>query len=334
MSRALKFLAKSPPSVALMEVLLASWLRMVKVIKPWDNLHFRVSVVVPAHNVEGFISQTLRSLQAQKYFNLQVIVVDDCSTDRTFIRASKFLKKMDLILVKGSHEGPGAARNRGLALIKDTDYVLFLDGDDVLAPGAISRMVRLARKYDSDMVNGQSVRFLGLALFPRRDTRFLYRGITEQLHTLESKPEMIYDSTPWNKLISWDFWKGHGISWPTGVYFEDLIVSAKIFTLGAKTVLTPRIVYLWRVRAGGVKSITQTHEDLRTLRDRVGAARVVTSLMEDAFRMGRISSGTVKVFQQKLESHDLPLYLMQYPDPTGEAKKLLSELATLAGVYK
>lgn len=307
---------------------------MVQVLKPWDNLHLRVSVVVPAYNVERYIEQALRSLQAQKYLNLRVIVVDDQSTDRTFVKIAKFQKKLDLVLVKGKHEGLGAARNLGLSMVKDTDYILFLDGDDVLAPGAISRMVRLAQKYDADMVNGQSIKFLGLALVPRRDTRLLYRGITEQLHTLESKPEMIYDSTPWNKLISWDFWRGHGLSWPTGVYFEDLIVSAKIFTLGAKTVLTPRIVYLWRVRVGGEKSITQTHQDLRTLRDRVGAARVATSLMKNAVRVGRVSSETVKVFQQKLLTHDLPLYVKQHPDPTGEAKELLDELALLAGASK
>jgi CDP-glycerol glycerophosphotransferase len=307
---------------------------LVILFKPLDALDAQVTVIVPAYNVDPYIKQTLLSLQAQKYKHLRVILVDDQSTDETFLRASRLLPKLDLLLVKGTQEGPGGARNRGLSLVSETDYVLFLDGDDVLAPGAISNMVRLAKKYDADMVNGQSMKFLGIAVFPRPDTRFLYRGTTHEVHTLESKPEMIYDSTPWNKLIRWDFWTENELSWPVGVYFEDLILSANIFTLGAKTVLTARIVYFWRVRVRRKKSITQTHQDLRTLRDRVGAARAVTELMQNALREGRISKVAVETFQQKLLNHDLLIYKKQYPSPSGEAKELLDELSVLAGAPK
>jgi CDP-glycerol glycerophosphotransferase len=334
MRQALKFLAESRPSVVLMDAFLAIWLRLVGLLKPLDNSHYKVTVVVPAYNVEKYIEQTLRSVQAQKYSNLRVIVVDDQSTDETFLRASRFLTKLDLILVKGSQEGPGGARNLGVSSISETDYLLFLDGDDVMAPGAISGMVRLAQKYSADMVNGQSVKFLGLALFPRKDTRFLYRGTTDELHTIESKPGMIYDSAVCNKLISWKFWIKHSLSWPVGVYFEDLILAAEIFTLGAKTALTPSIVHFWRVRVRTNKSITQTHHDVRTLRDRVSAARAATTIMQNALRAGRISTSTVGVFQQKLLHHDLPLYIDKHPSPSGEAKDLLDELAKLAGASK
>jgi hypothetical protein len=195
-------------------------------------------------------------------------------------------------------------------------------------------MVRLAQKYNADMVNGQSMKFLGIALFPRSDTRFLYKGKSPELHTLESKPGMIYDSAVCNKLISWKFWVQHSLAWPTGVYFEDLILAGELFTLGAKTLLIPRIIFFWRVRVRGNKSITQTHQDLRTLRDRVGAAHKVTELMHDALRAGRISNTTVEIFQQKLLNHDLPLYAKQHSSPSREAKELLDELATLAGAPK
>jgi glycosyltransferase involved in cell wall biosynthesis len=334
MRQVLKHLAESKPSVAVMDLLLSSWMRLVILLKPLDAFDAKVTVIVPAHNVDPYIEQTLLSLQAQKYKHLRVILVDDQSTDETFLRASRLLPKLDLLLIKGTQEGPGGARNRGLSLVSETDFVLFLDGDDVLAPGAISNMVRLAKKYDADMVNGQSMKFLGLAAFPRRDTRFLYRGKSKELHTLESKPGMIYDSAVCNKLISWKFWTQHSLSWPVGVYFEDLILAAEIFTRGAKTLLTSRIVFFWRVRVRNTNSITQTHQDLRTLRDRVSAARATSSLMKNALLEGRISSKTVEVFQQKLLLHDLPIYEKHHLSPTGEAKNLLDELAALAGASK
>lgn len=332
MRRVLKRLAESRPSVVVMEWLLALWLNLVSLLKPLDKFAVKVTVVVPAFNVEAFIAQAMRSLAAQRYKNLRVILVDDHCTDRSIEKARPFEKRFDLTIVRGTHDGLGAARNTGVDQVGETDYIIFLDSDDVMVPGTVSKLARLAQKFGADMVNGQSAKFVGLGIFPRRDTRFLYQGRREELLTLEAEPKMIYDSTPWNKLISWEFWKANKLSWPLHVYFEDLIVSSKIMTLGAKIVLTPKIIYLWRVRVNAERSITQTHAEIRTLRDRVSAARIATANMQEALAAGRISHKTVEAFQEKLRSHDLNIYLPHYPNPTGEAKKLMDEFAKLAGV--
>jgi glycosyltransferase involved in cell wall biosynthesis len=332
MRRVLKGLAESRPSVVLMEWLLALWLNLVSMLKPLDKFAAKVTVVVPAFNVESFIAQAMRSLAAQRYKNLSVILVDDHCTDRSIERARPFEKRFNLTIVRGTHDGLGAARNTGIDQVNKTDYIIFLDSDDVMVPGTISKLARLAQKFGADMVNGQSAKFVGLGIFPRRDTRFLYRGRREELLTLESEPKMIYDSTPWNKLIRWDFWKANKLSWPLHVYFEDLIVSSKIMALGAKVVLTPKIVYLWRVRVNATRSITQTHAELRTLRDRVSAARIATANLKEALAAGRITQPTIDALQEKLRTHDLEIYLPHYPNPTGEAKELMDEFKALAGV--
>lgn len=332
MRRVLKRLAESRLSVVVMEWLLALWLNLVCLLKPIDKFAVKVTVIVPAFNVEAFIAQAMRSLAAQRYKNLRVILVDDHCTDRSIEKARPFAKRFDLTIVRGTHDGLGAARNTGVDQVSETDYIIFLDSDDVMVPGTVSKLARLAQKFGADMVNGQSAKFVGLGIFPRPDTRFLYQGRLEELLTLEAEPKMIYDSTPWNKLISWEFWKANKLSWPLHVYFEDLIVSSKIMTLGAKIVLTPKIIYLWRVRVNAERSITQTHAEIRTLRDRVSAARIATANMQEALAAGRISQKTVEAFQEKLRSHDLNIYLPHYPNPTGEAKELMDEFAKLAGV--
>lgn len=327
----MKRLAESRPSVVVMEWLLALWLNLVSLLKPLDKFPAKVTVVIPAFNVEQFIAQAMRSVAAQRYKNLSVILVDDHCTDKSIEKAKPFQKRFDLTIVRGSHDGLGAARNTGVAQIDNTDYLIFLDSDDVMVPGTISKLARLAQKFGADLVNGQSAKFVGLGVFPRRDTRFLYKGRREELLTLESEPKMIYDSTPWNKLISWDFWKANKLSWPLHVYFEDLILSSKMMTLGAKVVLTPKIIYLWRVRVNAERSITQTHAEIRTLRDRVSAARIATANMQEAMAKGTITQPTFDTFREKLRTHDLPIYLPHYPNPSGEAKELMDEFLTLAG---
>lgn len=334
MRRVLKWVAESALSVGAMELFLRLWLTLVSAFKKLDDFDSKITVVVPVYNVEPYIAQAMRSLQAQRYRNLKVILVDDHCTDRSIEKAKPFANKFDLTIVRGNHDGLGAARNFGVDQITETDYLIFLDSDDVMAPGTLSKMVRLATQFDADVVNGQSAKFLGLGIFPRRDTRFLYHGRKEELLTLRDEPHMIYDSTPWNKLIRWDFWKQHKLQWPLHVYFEDLILSAKMMTLGAKVVLTPKIIYLWRVRVGSTKSITQTHAEIRTLRDRVSAARIATGYMKEAIKAKRIDGQTLEVFQEKLRKHDLEIYAPLYLNPTGEAKELMDEFRLLAGVTK
>lgn len=332
MRRVLKWLAESAPSVVVMEWLLALWLNLVSALKPLDKFSAKVTVVVPAFNVEAFIAQAMRSLAAQRYKNLKVILVDDHCTDRSIELALPFEKRFDLTIVRGTHDGLGAARNSGVDRVGETDYIMFLDSDDVMVPGTISKLTRLAQKFSADLVNGQSAKFVGLGIFPRRDTRFLYKGRREELLTLEAEPKMIYDSTPWNKLISWEFWTANKLSWPLHVYFEDLILSSKMMALGAKVVLTPKIIYLWRVRVTAERSITQTHAEIRTLRDRVSAARIATANLKEAIDAGRITQPTLDALQEKLRTHDLEIYLPHYPNPTGEAKELMDEFKMLAGV--
>ena len=332
MRRVVKRLAESAPSVVLMEWLLALWLSAVSRLKPIDKFEAKITVVVPAFNVEPYIAQCMRSLRAQRYQNLRVILVDDHCTDRSMDIARKFQSKFKLEIIRGEHNGLGAARNSGVAQIGDTDYVMFLDSDDVLVPGTLSKLVRISRKFSADIVTGQIAKFLGLLVFPRKDTKFLYQNRREELLTLRDEPGMIYDSTPTNKLISWKFWTDNKLAFPVQVYFEDLILLSQIMSLGAKIVLTPKFIYLWRERVGATKSITQTHAEVRTLRDRLTANKIAEANLLKALKAGRIDEPVIDKFREKLRTHDLAIYLPRFPNPTGEAKALLEEFAELAGV--
>src|SRR5665213_988407 len=103
----------------------------------------KVSVIMPAFNMEGFIREAIQSVFAQTYPHYELIIVDDGSTDSTHEALAPFLDRITLVRQKNA--GPSAARNRGLQ-IATGEFAFFLDADDLLLPGAFEALVALLRK--------------------------------------------------------------------------------------------------------------------------------------------------------------------------------------------
>ena len=114
-----------------------------------------VSVVVPMYNSEKYIGELLDSVLNQTLQNFELIVVDDCSTDKSCEIVESYEPKFDgkLILMKSSaaNEGAGAKRNRGLEM-SIGKYVFFMDADDVLTKTALEEMYNLAEEYQAEVV--------------------------------------------------------------------------------------------------------------------------------------------------------------------------------------
>jgi glycosyltransferase involved in cell wall biosynthesis len=100
-----------------------------------------VSMIVPAYNAERYIGFTIDSLTSQSHANLEIIVVDDGSTDRTLEIASEHAESDDRITVITQHNlGVATARNRALEVITG-DFVGFVDADDIWHPNAVKKML-------------------------------------------------------------------------------------------------------------------------------------------------------------------------------------------------
>lgn len=104
----------------------------------------QISVIIPCYNVEQYIAQCIQSLLKQNYKALQIICVNNNSTDNTLSILTRFAAEhSDLItLVQETQKGAPYARNRGLQEAKG-DYIQFLDADDLLAPDKIQHQVKL-----------------------------------------------------------------------------------------------------------------------------------------------------------------------------------------------
>ncbi len=113
----------------------------------------RVSIIIPMYNCSGVISQCLDSVAFQSYENLDVILVDDCSTDNTVSVCNAIImddKRFQLICA-AKNGGPGEARNLGLDAARG-DYVLFLDADDWLEKHAVKTLLSALKTKHADLV--------------------------------------------------------------------------------------------------------------------------------------------------------------------------------------
>lgn len=115
-----------------------------------------ISVIIPAYNSSTYIKDTLKSIINNDYKNIEIIVVDDNSTDDTLTIVGDIAQKNDCIkIIKHSdNQGVSFSRLDGFNASKGK-WVMFLDHDDVITPYAISSMVELLRKHsDADVVTG------------------------------------------------------------------------------------------------------------------------------------------------------------------------------------
>lgn len=108
-----------------------------------------VSVITPVYNAEAVIGKTLESIFAQTYKNIEIVLVDDCSTDNSKSVIEEYQKEHPEIVYfkQPTNQGAGAARNKALELAKG-QYVAFLDADDLWYSEKIEKQINLLNEKD------------------------------------------------------------------------------------------------------------------------------------------------------------------------------------------
>lgn len=113
----------------------------------------KISVIIPAYNVEKYVERTLRSLMAQTFKDYEVIIINDGSIDNTEKIIQEALQNANFQwkLINQENQGVSAARNRGIIESKG-EYVCFLDGDDYYHPTFLEKMYNKAKEKNYDLV--------------------------------------------------------------------------------------------------------------------------------------------------------------------------------------
>ena len=197
----------------------------------------QVTVVIPCYNAAAFLEPCLKTVIAQSLEDLQILVVDDGSTDDSRAVAERMAATDRRITVLAqAHRGPGDARNCGLDAA-GAPYVTFVDSDDQLPADACEQLVRTARNSDADIVTGR--------MGDRAARAPAGTGVARAVAALYTGGLSVSACA---KLYRRSFLAQHDIRFPERVYIEDRHFVLQCLVAGARVALLNHVVYHRRLR--------------------------------------------------------------------------------------
>lgn len=263
-----------------------------------------ISVVVPAYNVEEYIEECLKSILDQAGINLEIIIVNDGSTDRTGAIIDLFAKQDARIhVVHQENRGPGEARNVGVRMAIG-EYLSFVDPDDYLLPAAYETMLKSITGNDADFVTANVIRIKNEKFFPSSLHNRVMTSDQENL-TIREYPKFIWDTVVWNKLYRMDFYRTKVGEFEDMLY-EDMLPMCKAHVAATKVNVLSQPVYVWRARDDN-SSITQDRLSVDKLLHRLRANGDIWEHLKE------YAPSLLKDFEFKQLSNDFFLYFPSIP---------------------
>jgi glycosyltransferase involved in cell wall biosynthesis len=246
-----------------------------------------ISVIIPIYNAESQLSQCLESVLGQSETSLEVILVNDGSTDGSLAICQRYASKDKRIrLIDQTRGGSIAARRRGLESAS-APYITFVDADDWLAPMMLEKLMRTARRHDADITVCNTYKVLGSsALFKRmnkssyfREAETLYRGETIRSELVisflhgHSFPAFLH-----GKLYRRQIAASGGIHLDKLRFFgDDLYYNLEMFLRARSVAVISQPLYYYR--AGGLTSRYMPE----LLQDAVAGYQIQQSIIEQYF---------------------------------------------------
>lgn len=263
-----------------------------------------ISVVVPAYNVEKYIEECLKSILDQSGINLEIIIVNDGSTDRTGAIIDLFAKQDARIhVVHQGNRGPGEARNVGVRMATG-EYLSFVDPDDYLLPAAYETMLKSITGNNADFVTANVIRLKNEKFFPSALHGRVITNDRENV-TIREYPNFIWDTVVWNKLYRMDFYRTKVGEFEDMLY-EDMLPMCKAHVAATNVNVLSQPVYVWRARDDN-SSITQDRMSVDKLLHRLKANSDIWEHLHEH------APSLLRDFEFKQLSNDFFLYFPSIP---------------------
>lgn len=213
-----------------------------------------ISVIVPVYNVQSFLKDCVDSIINQTFKNMEIILVDDGSTDDCPFICDEYLKKDNRVkVIHKKNGGLSDARNAGIDIAAG-EYITFIDSDDVLEDTMLAYLYELISNAKADMSVCQSMRIdeYGVPLndkVPVKKDRIIV-GNEECMHDFLAANDL--GTVAWGKLYKRDLFED--IRYPVGKYHEDVFTTYRLVAKCNRIAIGYEQLYLYRERN---QSITQ-----------------------------------------------------------------------------
>jgi CDP-glycerol glycerophosphotransferase len=276
-----------------------------------------LSVVVPAYNVRAYIGECLDSLLESSLRSIEVIVVDDGSTDGTLKIARQYAARDRRVKVfVQTNSGQGIARNVGVGHARGR-FLTFIDADDTVPPQALGLMVRTLDKTGSDFVVGSARRFL--------NDSFRKTGWAHTVHqkdrfgvTIESFPLAMQDIIACNRMFRTEFWREKVGGFRGHIAYEDHVPMLTAYVRARQFDVLSRTTYNWRIRED-LTSTSQQKASLENLLDRI-------AVKEEAYAMLKAEApeSVYDTWVSRVLEVDFPVFIQHALASTEMYRSILS----------
>lgn len=209
-----------------------------------------ISIIVPVYNVEKYIFKCVDSIINQTYKNIEIILVDDGSTDRSGIICDEYKKKDNRVkVIHKKNGGLSDARNVGINEAKG-NYLVFIDSDDWVTNNMIEYLYNLAYKYDADIVQGDYIEsYTEDEYIKKTKEKINFYNSIESLNNLYEE-ECTKAVVVWNKIYKKYLFEE--IRFPKDKLHEDEFTTYKLLHKSKKIVDSKMPIYYYRQREGSI----------------------------------------------------------------------------------
>jgi len=219
-----------------------------------DNYNnFKISVIVPVYNTEKYLPKCLNSIIEQTYTNLEIILVNDGSTDNSLSIIKEYAAKDSrIIVIDIDNGGQGRARNKGLDICTG-DYIMFCDSDDWYDLDICEHLMNelMSGNYDFAMCGIRRINDKGKEIIKL----FEYNSKLEVTREELLRRYFIDDkllASPVNKIYNKSLFKE--LRYPEGIFYEDRYISVDLFLETKQAIFTGKVKYNYYIRQGSINN--------------------------------------------------------------------------------
>ena len=229
----------------------------------------KVSIIVPIYKVQEEIERCLLSVVTQDYRSIELVLVNDCTPDQSFIIAKNYIENSSfsgtvIYVDHDKNKGLSEARNSGLR-IATGDYIFFLDSDDQIADEkSITYMVNSLKEANMpDLIIGGSQRLVG--------NDVIGKNVLDRCDFLDN--DAIFSAyvsgrlptTAWGRLVNRNFLLNEGLFFEPNIYYEDDLWSYLVYKKANKIVTLNEVVYGYHEREGSITTSSLTMKNIDDL---------------------------------------------------------------------
>lgn len=228
----------------------------------------KVSIIVPVYNREKYIATCMDSLINQTLEDIEIICIDDGSTDRSGKILDEYAKIDNrVIVIHQKNKGVSVARNRGLDYRLKGEYTTFVDSDDYVEKNTYRYLYDVAKAHDDDVVNFGWRIFHGNGKCPI-DERENCSKLEEKRFTVSKKEDFVdmlyYNWNLWNKLYKTEILKRSGVRFIEDIVNgEDLVYNFMIIPYVKRYENVDKIFYNYRRTPDGITAKNKHNEGIQ-----------------------------------------------------------------------